>query len=55
MKSTDKGKSVTEIARQNKISEELASQICRLYLTHPGVDADGILNKMALTDSKHQN
>ena len=55
MKSTDKGKSVTEIARQNKISEELASQSCRLYLTHPGVDADGIINNMALTDSKHQN
>jgi len=55
MKSTDKGKSVAEIARQNNISEELASQICRLYLTHPGVDADGILNKMALTDYKHRN
>lgn len=47
MKGTDKGKSVTEIARQNNINEELASQICRLYLTHPGVDADGILNKMS--------
>lgn len=46
MRDTDKGKSVAEIARQNNISEELASQICRLYLTHPGVDADGILNKM---------
>lgn len=46
MKETDKGKSVTDIASHNNISEELASQICRLYLTHPGVTADGILNKM---------
>ena len=48
MKSTDKGKSVAEIAQQHNISEELASQICRLYLTHPGVSADGILNKMSI-------
>lgn len=48
IKETDKGKPVSEIARHNNISEELASQICRLYLTHPGVTADGILNKMGL-------
>ena len=46
MKETDKGKSVTDIAMHNNISEELAAQICRLYLTHPGVTADEILNKM---------
>lgn len=46
MRDTDKKKPIAEIARQNNISEELASQICRLYLTHPGVSADGILNKM---------
>ena len=28
--------------------KELAEQICRLYLTHPGVDADGIMTKMGL-------
>lgn len=31
-----------------KIDNELAEQICRLYLTHPGVDADGIMTKMGL-------
>lgn len=46
MRNTDKKKPVAEIARQNNTSEELASQICHLYLTHPGVSADGILNKM---------
>lgn len=48
MRETDKGKSVTSIARKNHISEELATLICRLYLTHPGVDVDGILKKMGL-------
>lgn len=48
MKETDKGKSVEAIARSCKINQELAAQICRLYLTHPGVSADGILGKMGL-------
>jgi len=48
MRDTDKGRSVREIAGRNGISEELAEQICRLYLTHPGVDADGIMEKIAL-------
>lgn len=44
----NRGKSVKEIARKNRLSEGLAEQICRLYLTHPGVDADGIMTKMGL-------
>lgn len=48
MKDVDKGKTVTAIAKKNHITEELSDLICRLYLTHPGVDADGILKKMGL-------
>ncbi|MDE6845102.1 MAG: metallophosphatase family protein [Lachnospiraceae bacterium] len=48
MRDTDKKLSVEEIAVKNGISKELAEQICRLYLTHPGVSADGILGKMGL-------
>lgn len=48
MRDVDQGKTVARIAQKNRISEELAEQICRLYLTHPGVDADGIINKMNL-------
>lgn len=48
MKETDKGKSVETIAKNGGIRQELAEQICRLYLTHPGVSADGILGKMGL-------
>lgn len=43
-----KGLSVHEIARKYNISDELSEQICRMYLTHPGIDAQGILNKMEL-------
>ncbi len=48
MRDTDKKLSVAEIAAKNGISEKLAEQICRLYLTHPGVSADGILGKMGM-------
>ena len=48
MRDTDKGVPVPEIAVRNDIDEELAELICRLYLTHPGVSADGIMGKMGL-------
>ena len=43
-----KGRTVPEISAQLGMDPELAEQICRLYLTHPGVDADGIMTKMGL-------
>ena len=48
IKETNKGKSVKEIADKYGLNKELTEQICRLYLTHPGVDADGIMGKMGL-------
>lgn len=46
IKDMDRGKKIDVIAVRNSISRELTEQICRIYVTHPGVDADGILNKM---------
>lgn len=46
MKDTDRGISVKEMADRHSVDAELAEQICRLYVTHPGIDADGIINKM---------
>lgn len=48
MRDTQKGIPVSKMASRHDISRELAEQICRLYLTHPGVDADGIMRKMGL-------
>lgn len=48
VKDIRRNKSVEQIARKHKISPELAQQICRLYLTHPGVTIDGILGKMGI-------
>ena len=47
MTMTDKGKTYKEIAMKLKISENLAESICRMYLTHPGVDVAGILQRIS--------
>lgn len=46
MKEVDAGKRIAEIAARNQIEEAFAEQVCRMYLTHPGVDVDGILDRM---------
>ncbi|MBQ6407699.1 MAG: hypothetical protein IJJ64_06645, partial [Butyrivibrio sp.] len=47
MRLTDKGMSHKDIAAKLKISEKLSESICRMYLTHPGVDVAGILQKIS--------
>ena len=37
-----------EIARKYKLDPSLVEQIVRLYVTHPGVDVDGIMTKMGM-------
>ena len=36
-----------DIAAKLKISEKLSESICRMYLTHPGVDVAGILQRIS--------
>ena len=43
-----KGRGPSEIAVRTGIDVELVEQIVRLYVTHPGVTADGIMAKMGL-------
>jgi putative phosphoesterase len=44
----DAGKTVMEIAKKNRVEENLVRQILQIYTTHPGVDVDGILNRMEI-------
>lgn len=50
MKEVRAGRTVSGIAARNHVKEELAEQICRFYVTHPGVDVDGILDRMERKD-----
>ena len=44
----EKHRSVLEIAARRNLSPELAEQIVRLYVTHPGVTPQQIMSKMGL-------
>ena len=48
MKETQKGSGPVTIARKYGLDPALSEQIARLYVTHPGVTADGIMNKMGI-------
>ena len=48
MKDTQKGMTVKAIAKKRGMDPALVEQIARLYVTHPGVTADGIMTKMGL-------
>lgn len=48
MKETQKGRGPREIAARHGWDAALVEQIARLYVTHPGVTADGILGKMGI-------
>ena len=48
VRETQKGRGPLEIARRTGMDATLAEQIARLYVTHPGVTADGIMAKMGL-------
>jgi len=48
VRDVNKGRTVQEIALKYRISEDLADQVCRLYLTHPGIDAERLIMKMEL-------
>lgn len=40
------GRKVEAIARRLGLEREFVEQVCRIYVTHPGVDAQGIVSKM---------
>ena len=46
VKETQRNRSPEEIANKYGYDTALTEQIARLYLTHPGVTADGIMTKM---------
>ena len=46
MKDVDAGRRIPEIAVRHHIDKGFTEQVCRMYLTHPGVDVDGILDRM---------
>ena len=48
MRETQRGRGPSEIAARHGWDAALVEQIARLYVTHPGVTADGIMGKMGI-------
>lgn len=46
VKGIDKGMTSEQIAKKNLVDVEFVREISRMYLTHPGIDLDGILNRL---------
>lgn len=46
IKQMDSGKTVSEIAKKNRVEEELVNQILQIYTTHQNIDVEGILNRL---------
>lgn len=46
MKYMDAGMSIDRISKRLKLDSEFVEQIVRIRVTHPGVDAEGIMNKI---------
>ncbi len=44
----NRGKSVRQVARRHGISEELADQVCRMVVTHPGIGPDGVMKRLGI-------
>lgn len=50
MRDMNAGRPVPDIAARNQADQALVEQICRMYATHPGVDVDGILDRLERRD-----
>lgn len=48
MKDIDSGRTVKQIARKYHLPEDLSVEINRMYLTHPNVDAEGIMRRLGI-------
>ena len=46
LKELEKGTTVASMAKKFQVSKEFAEQVCRISVTHPGVTAHGIMDKM---------
>ena|GEM_PF-2439867 len=46
IKDMNANRTVDDIAQRSRVEKELVEEILQIYTTHPGIDIDGILNRM---------
>ena len=55
MRYMDKGLNVDEISRKISIDRDIVDQVIRIIVTHPGVTAEGIMNKMEVNNIRKRH
>jgi hypothetical protein len=48
MRQMDAGKTVDEISKKTRVDVQIVNQILQIYTTHPGIDVQGILDRMEI-------
>lgn len=48
MKDMDANRSIADMVKRNRVDEEFVRQILQIYTTHPGIDVEGILNRIVM-------
>ena len=48
VKDLARGRSVEHIVRTRRVSRALTEQICQIYFTHPGIDAQGVMDRIEI-------
>ena len=43
-----RGRSVERIVKTHGLSRTLTEQICQIYFTHPGIDAQGVMDRIEI-------
>ena len=46
IKDMNANKTVEQIAKRNKVEKEFVEDVLQIYTTHPGIDMDGILDRL---------
>ena len=50
LRGMDKGETIAEMSLKWKLPQDFVEQVCRIRVTHPGVTAGGIVNKMEVNE-----
>ena len=46
IKDMNANRTVDQIAKRNKVEKQFVEDVLQIYTTHPGIDMDGILDRL---------
>lgn len=48
IKDMNSGRKIEDIVMRNRVDEEFVNDVVRMYVNHPGIDVDGILDRIEI-------